>query len=232
MKTFLLSIVLLLLLGTLGCKKWFSDNYTFTLKGTAVRDCSGTPFAFDSVILCRRQNGWGSPSQSFTTITDANGNFTFSGLSQTYTAQFDLSYREAGNGTRLISGYRPSLNGNDGQVVDLGKVYHTYVVQTIFKLDIDQARFNAADTLYIGYEQHHPLILFPIPSSTIVALSHTNYDQYPLVIEDSILVGWSTHRSHYDSIVASYQPADAEQHKFFSKAAFCGYPDTGYYVIP
>ena len=232
MKSLKLIVLSFLLLSVAACKKTFLSKHTFTLKGTLIEDCSGTPLAFDTVYLFHKTEGWPSSSWSLKTISDANGNFSIPNISKSYTKNFDLSYKDGHGGGGGISHYTPSLNDEDEQIIDLGKLYHTYMVYTAFTLNIDKTKFGAGDTLFVGYDHYNTDTLYPIPSSAMITLTQRHYDEYPFAPEDSILVFWSNHRSHYDSLLSNYQPVNSVLHKFYSKATFCSASVTGNFTIP
>lgn len=232
MKTLIPIFILLFFAG--GCKKaLISSGWTYSIKGKMLQDCNGTPIAnYDLQLKYKSAGPLDEPSKILgTTTTDAQGNFTISGIPIEYLNSLYLQHvvnaNDVDNWWYSGSVKRPA---NDNEVVDLGTFYGEYELNSVVKLDIDNTKFGTNDTLYVGNLGDFRA-LYPIPTTTILTFSKSQMNSLVWFYEKGLGLQWGIGKAYYNSLNTPNPPSDWELHRFFAKQTLCGYGDTTYYKI-
>lgn len=167
---FLLSILFISLLNT-SCRK--DGGRKYTIKGQIFQSCTSTPIANQEISFFQgiSSNGLSTSGGDLgTTITDANGNFSF-----TYTAKngSDIKIQKAAG-----AGFATIIHGVPGdQNLENIKIYFRPSTTVQVKLNVSKS-YSSFDTLYITNFRNTSLLAIPGPFTSKVLY---NAEDYPIM---------------------------------------------------
>ena len=227
-----ITIICTAIIFTQSCNPLTSD-WTYTLKGRILKDCSMKPYANYSVNFYIPGSAIGQSLDDLgTVITDENGYFELKNIPNAHSKHINMKHDIDGTSVDNWGRFdvpQSLINQADGGVYDLGVFYGSHSVKTLVKLTIDQNAFQSTDSIFVGFSTNNYKVIYPIVKDFIYTGGYNHYNGL-LSTKDETTLQWGVGKKKYDSIYNEL--IDSKPFEFKVKLSTCTYPDTTYYSIP
>lgn len=225
--TYLFSIAVLLSVLTLSCSR---KAKSYTLVGTLMDSCGGTPIAEailhlygDKVaVLKKTRLDFGG------TQTDANGYFAISNVTLN-----ELTLKAAFNRGRyiLLDDYNVGKLSRSGDSINLGYIYMDHI--SIAEISVQASgNYTLTDTLFIGTSPDSFTAISPIKDTLVQLRSASQGISPPSNAAQSVTMFWGIGRAQFEEYTKGNLPENLQQHQLNLQMGICAVPMPSTLYVP